>query len=650
VGALVQSARHYSAWRFLVRRQVVEYARWLESADLHGSDVHARCERLLAWTADEKLTVAVVGEFSRGKSELINALFASGGYGRRLLPSFPGRSTMCPTELKWDDGEPPNIHLLPVETRGDDATLTELKRHPEVWHVIPLDPSDPKGLADVFQRLTQTRMAPREEAMRYGLLPVGDVGGTGTEHGADIEIPCWRHAVVNFPHPLLAQGLVIFDTPGLNVIGTEPELTLNLLPNAQALLFLLSIDTGVTQTDLQAWRTHLAPLGTREAGCLVVLNKVDTLWDGLRSEEEIGEHVRRLVDQVSEVLDIDPRRVLPVSAQKGLVANVIGDDGLLARSGLGALEHALVSELIPARHEVIRAAVRREFDALSGETLEILRVRLECVQSELEQLRAAGTDGREAGLRAFVQVRQDKDELTLALAHLRQVRSLFAEHSNVLFTHLGLDALDAEERRTLAAMTQSYFTKGLRDAMSNYFEVVETRLLTSSEMVEELGTYMERVYAKYEQELQLRVGTPRTLSLVRWTRELRSVIGTYRGHFDTLATMVTNEQSTLTRKFFRTLAARVRKIYSLANYEATHWLRTLVAPLERRISERQASLRSRLVTVKQMLDSSEAIEARIAALEVTQRRLEREIVHAQSIAAELEEALDGESERLPEAA
>jgi GTPase SAR1 family protein len=646
VGALVQSARQYSAWRFLVRRQVVEYARWLEAADLHGSDVHARCERLLAWTADEKLTVAVVGEFSRGKSELINALFASGGYGRRLLPSFPGRSTMCPTELKWDEGEPPSMHLLPVETRGEDETLTELKRRPEAWHVLPLNLGDPQELADVFLRLTQTRMAPREEAVRYGLLPGGDPGAPG----ADVEIPCWRHAVVNFPHPLLAQGLVIFDTPGLNVIGTEPELTLNLLPNAQALLFLLSIDTGVTQTDLQAWRTHLAPLGMREAGCLVVLNKVDTLWDGLRSEEEIGEHVRRLVDQVSEVLDIDPRRVLPVSAQKGLVANVLGDDVLLARSGLGALEHALVSELIPTRHEVIRAAVRREFDALAGETLEILRVRLECVRSELEQLRAAGTDRREAGLRAFVQVRHDKDELALALAHFRQVRRLFSERSNVLFTHLGLDALDAEERRTLTAMTQSYFTKGLRDAMASYFEVVETRLLTSSQIVEELRTYMQQVYAKYEQELQLRVGTPRSLSLVHWTRELRSVIGTYRGHFDTLATMVTNEQSTLTRKFFRTLAARVRKIYSLANYEATHWLRTLIAPLERQVGERQASLRVRLVTVKQMLDSSEAVEARVTELEATQRRLEREIVHAQSIATELERVLDRESERLPAAA
>jgi len=54
--------------------------------------------------------------------------------------------------------------------------------------------------------------------------------------------------------------------------------------------------------------------------------------------------------------------------------------------------------------------------------------------------------------------------------------------------------------------------------------------------------------------------------------------------------------------------------------------------------------------VKQMLESSEAIEARITALEATQRRLERDIVRAQSIATELEQALDEESERLPEAA
>ena len=73
-----------------------------------------------------------------------------------------------------------------------------------------------------------------------------------------VDIPCWRHAVINFPHPLLQQGLVILDTPGLNAIGTEPELTLNLLPNAHAVLFLLAADAGVTKTDLEVWNDHLA--------------------------------------------------------------------------------------------------------------------------------------------------------------------------------------------------------------------------------------------------------------------------------------------------------------------------------------------------------------------------------------------------------
>ena len=53
--------------------------------------------------------------------------------------------------------------------------------------------------------------------------------GAGGDDGM-LEIPRWRHAIINFPHPLLQQGLVILDTPGLNAIGIEPDLTLNQLP------------------------------------------------------------------------------------------------------------------------------------------------------------------------------------------------------------------------------------------------------------------------------------------------------------------------------------------------------------------------------------------------------------------------------------
>ncbi len=102
-----------------------------------------------------------------------------------------------------------------------------------------------------------------------------------------VEISQWRHAIVNFPHPLLKQGLVIIDTPGLNAIGTEPELTLNLIPNAHAVLFILAADTGVTKSDIEVWRDHIGG----GAGRMVVLNKIDSMWDELRTPQEVDAQI-----------------------------------------------------------------------------------------------------------------------------------------------------------------------------------------------------------------------------------------------------------------------------------------------------------------------------------------------------------------------
>jgi len=94
-----------------------------------------------------------------------------------------------------------------------------------------------------------------------------------------------RHAVINYPNPLLKQGLVVLDTPGLNALGTEPELTMGMLPKAQAVLFLLAADTGVTKSDMEVWQRHLSTArGAGHNGCIAVLNKIDTLWDELRDD------------------------------------------------------------------------------------------------------------------------------------------------------------------------------------------------------------------------------------------------------------------------------------------------------------------------------------------------------------------------------
>src|SRR5450830_820598 len=213
---LVQKFQEYSQWRQGVTRALEQYRSWMSGSDMADAVVDQRLSRLLERLVDDKLSIAFVAEFSRGKSELINAIFFA-DYGQRILPSSVGRTTMCPTELLYDDTLPPSIRLLPIETRGATLSTSELRGTEAAWTVLPLDVSSAEGMQEAFRQVSLSKRVPVEEAQRYGLYDAGDAG-SGMSVGADglVEISRWRHAIVNFPHPLLKEGLVIIDTPGLN--------------------------------------------------------------------------------------------------------------------------------------------------------------------------------------------------------------------------------------------------------------------------------------------------------------------------------------------------------------------------------------------------------------------------------------------------
>ena len=203
--------------------------------------------------AADKLVLACVAEVSRGKSELLNAIFFA-DTGRRVLPATPGRTTMCPVELQYHAGQPAELALLPIDTRLDAQSLAELRTQPEAWQRLGLDARNPDGLAEALTLVTQTR--------RVSTVTAASLGFWSDSHPQDnpprladgsVEVPAWRHALINYPHPLLERGLVVIDTPGLNAIGAEPELTLGLLPAAHAIVFLLAADTGVSRSDLSIW-------------------------------------------------------------------------------------------------------------------------------------------------------------------------------------------------------------------------------------------------------------------------------------------------------------------------------------------------------------------------------------------------------------
>lgn len=198
------------------------------------------------------------------------------------MPASPGRTTMCPTELSYDTGLQPCLRLLPIETRAQPYSLAEWRERPSTWVQLPLDVDDADQLAQTMAHVAQVRKVPVDEARQLGFWSDEDgVENPLVDAQGLVEIPKWRHALINMAHPLLRQGLVIVDTPGLNAVGTEPELTVNLIAQAHAVVFVLAADTGVTKSDLAIWKELLQPCHREGDAHLVVLNKIDTLWGSL---------------------------------------------------------------------------------------------------------------------------------------------------------------------------------------------------------------------------------------------------------------------------------------------------------------------------------------------------------------------------------
>jgi len=618
---LAQHFAAYSEWRSDLSDALARFSAWLVDNELTDAQTDRRIAQLLGKLREDRLHVAFVAEFSRGKSELINAIFFA-DYGNRILPSTAGRTTMCPTELMFDSSKAPSIELLPIDSRESHTSISEYKRFPEEWTVLPLDTTSAEVMQGALRHVSEVIRVDRKVAEKLGFSVVdGDTELFRVDPDGSVEIPRWRHAMINFPHPLLKQGLVILDTPGLNAIGTEPELTLSLLPNAHAVLFILAADTGVTQSDLNVWREHIGTPGGRKKGRLVVLNKIDSLWDELKSSAEIDAEVARQVDTCAWTLDLPESQIFPVSAQKALLAKINNDQPLLERSRLFELERALTEELIPAKQEIVRDNTDRDFADCYLRTRSLLESRLAGLREQLVEL--TELRGKNKGVVEYMmgKVRHEKEEFEGGLQRYYAVRSVFSQLTNKLFGHLGLDSLRLLTTNTREAMVGATFSKTLSVAMEDFFAVSRGNLSRSKGEVDEITTMMEVIYKKFSVEHGLKLGTPITFSLRRYEKEINRLEQWCNTHINSMFQLLTHEKGQLTQRFFEEVAVQVRKSFEHANRDAESWLKAVMSPMEIQIREHQIQLKRRLESIKRIHQATDTLEERIDELEHVERDL-----------------------------
>jgi predicted nucleic acid-binding Zn-ribbon protein len=627
---LEQEVADFSDRRMRLAAAITDYAEWLDR--LHGIDVDRTLR--LADTASslrqDKLVVAFVAEFSRGKTELINALFFA-DHGQRLLPSDAGRTTMCPTELFANADEAPSLMLLPIETRRRSESLAHLKRMPIEWCRIAIDPANSRQLQESMKKLTETKAMAAVDAIELGLWN-GEDPGERHQLRADgtVDVPAWRYAMVNYPHPLLQAGLTILDTPGLNALGAEPELTLSVIPNAHAVMYMLATDTGVTRSDLEIWQKHVS----RHAHYHVaILNKIDMLWDELKSDSEVQASIERQAEETARVLKLPRSHVFTVSAQKALIAKIRGDAALLVRSGIESLEYLLAHQVIPARRDMLYHAVNHEVSGLLDESRADMAARIKRSSDELIQLTQLSGKNRELIEQTRATLQQEKDSYDATANQFRTTRKSLQSQGEHLMTNLSEDTLDAILKSSREAIEGSWTTRGLTGGILRLSEQMNERLKQATKQADSMLDALDQAYLRFHRQHGLpKMQVPR-LDLGAYRNRLATLVRE-TGEFCKDPANLLLEKRFMIRRFYAGLAEEARKAFKLARREAERWLRIALDPIMTRIREHKQYLDSRLGSLQRILENMGTLHNRMAQIKTEIGRLRNEKMELTQIAGQ----------------
>jgi len=606
---------------------------------MSAAELELRIFELLEQLKSDSLTIAFVAEFARGKTELINAIFFS-EYDRRLLPSEAGRTTMCPTELFYDSAENQSyIRLLPIETRLDDTSIAEHKKNPINWTTIELNTSSSEAMAEAFREVVRKKAVPQQIAHKLGLFnPETDKGHINQD--GTVDIPMWRHAMISFPHPLLKEGLSILDTPGLNAMGSEPELTLNMLPNAQAVIFVLAADTGVTKSDMDMWSHHVKALNAdaRHAR-LVVLNKIDTLWDELKDEANVSSTIQAQCHTAAKMLDIDDKSVFPVSAQKGLLAKIRHDKDLLEKSNILALETILSTDILPKKQEIVRDSVVGEIGSMVKQSRDLIASRLSDANKQLKELQNLSGKNEDVIAHLLKKTRSEQAIYYKSVESFQANRKLFTDAHRELLSVLSLNELDALMSKTRKTMADTWTTVGLKNSMKDFFEVINTTIKEASSRTDKINMLMQGIYRKFNAEHGLGDTKPKLFSMSKYKRHMERLYLEADAYRKSPVTTMT-EQSFVIKKFFISMVSHARNTFFNAHQEAEAWGKAAMAPLVARIKEHKDQMEKRLESLRKINESRDTLQSRVAELERSAEVLNTQLADLNMLMDTLNQPLD----------
>jgi GTP-binding protein EngB required for normal cell division len=406
-----------------------------------------------------RLRVAVLGQFKRGKSTLLNALL-----GAPLLPTGVTPVTAISTFVEASDST-----WVRVAFNGGKAPIVT-----SAAHEIP----------SVLERHISEAQNP------HNRLDVASV-------------------TIGVRSDFLDEGIVLVDTPGVgstfvhNTAAAEAVLT-----ECDAALFVLSADPPITEAEA----TYLDKVRRLIAKIFFVLNKVDLLDDGDKTVAE-----QFLAGVLAERCPAhSPQRIFSLSAKRGLEAKLARDIEALEVSGLLRLESVLGGELAREKQAILLATGRQRLRSLVGELLFQSELERKALMTPADELkRKAATF--ESSAAEFESERQRLSDL-LSIDRRRLLRELDAETDRVWngaraelrqvmadFAEQSFEAKPAHER--VSAALFRYFEQALNESLRLFRAKLDERAAGHSARADALVDLVRQTAADL---MEVSVSLPRS--------------------------------------------------------------------------------------------------------------------------------------------
>ncbi len=639
-----EQLHEYSQWRSQLIQAIEMYQEWRIRYGMN--DVHSTGTilNILNGLESDRVTLAFVAEFSRGKTELINALFFA-ETGVRLLPSTPGRTTMSPTEVFYDEEGGSYIRLLNIESRLEDISLAEYKNNPARWTQIDLDFDSPTQMQEAFRELIATKTVPRDVADKLGLWNEREAAEQGVANPETVEIPCWRHALISFPHPLLKEGLCILDTPGLNALGTEPELTLSMLPSAQAIIFVLAADTGVTKSDLEMWRNHVCSArGGRKHGLAVVMNKIDSMWDDLAGEMGYDAAIESQISSSAAILNVDESLIFPVSAKQALLAKVKSDRVLLEKSRLYSLEKYLSDDILKQRRQILLNTIKKDIGFLVSESSNLTDGKLANATKQLEEFKKLDFENHEMTEKLMAETRDRQQHYMVNVENFQASRKVFSVQAKILIDSFAKEKIDEIIRQTREDMSKSLTTYGMKQQIRKLFDDLRDLLQDAVDTTNETRRLVKAIHKKFQDEYGFKEIEPQLFSIKQYQFELEQIFEEGEA-FRTSAKTTLTEQSIVINKLYSTLISKARNTMKHAQKDAAAWSSSVLTPLMHQIKDHKKQIEGRLQMLRKINESKGSVAENITILEQELEPLKRQRSELATIIKAMQLDMSADSEK-----